>query len=408
MNVYVARQPIFDSTHEVIAYELLYRSNEKNFYDASLRDSVATSILLLNSYLSFGLNHLTQEKKAFVNFGPLLILDDVPRLLNKDKVVIELLESVVPTKELLTKIKEYKRDGYIIALDDYISGYPHKEILELADIVKVDFRANTDMDIRRICVELKDMNKILLAEKVETKEEFEWAKRIGFEFFQGYFFAKPTIVKKKRLSGAAYHYVEIMKELDEPEPKYKKITEIIESEVSLTYKLLKLVNSSFSLVDNVSSIKHCLSILGIEAFSQWFTLATIHQLTNDKPSEILRLAMQRMKFLENIAMKSAFSQHIHELRLTGLLSVIDALLEVSMEDALAELPVTKHIKDTLLLRETIYSNVFRLALAYEQGDFDQAEKYAKSINLDFAFFPDLYIGAVDWANQLYEFLNSDL
>lgn len=245
MNVYGARQPIFDRTHEVIAYELLYRSNEKNFYDASLRDSVATSILLLNSYLSFGLNHLTQEKKAFVNFGPMLILDDVPRLLNKNKVVIELLESVVPTKELLTKIEGYKRDGYIIALDDYISGYPHKEILELADIVKVDFRANTDMDIRRICVELKDMNKILLAEKVETKEEFEWAKRIGFEFFQGYFFAKPTIVKKKRLTGAAYHYVEIMKELDEPEPKYKKITEIIESEVSLTYKLLKLVNSSF-------------------------------------------------------------------------------------------------------------------------------------------------------------------
>jgi len=139
MNVYAARQPIFDKSGEVIAYELLYRDNENNFYKSTLRDSAATSILLLNSYLNLGLHHLTEDKRGFINFGPILILDDIPKLLAKDKVVIELLESVKPTKELLDEIKELKEEGYIIALDDYVSGYPYDKILELADIVKVDF-----------------------------------------------------------------------------------------------------------------------------------------------------------------------------------------------------------------------------------------------------------------------------
>lgn len=405
MNIYVARQPIFDCQGDVIAYELLYRDNEANFYANNLQDSVATSILLLNSYLNFGISLLTDNKKGFVNFGPNLILEDIPKLLSKETIVIELLESVKPTKELINKIIQLKEEGYIIALDDYVSGYPYEELLDLCDIIKVDFIDNTEHQIRRICGELKAKNKILLAEKVETQEEFDWASKIGFEFFQGYFFAKPVVISSKKLEGTAYNYMQILKELDQPVPDYIKISNVIESDASLAYKLLKLVNSSFSLVDNINSIQHCLSILGIEAFQKWFTLATLHQLSQNKPSEVLKVAMIRMKFMESIGNFSVFKQHIHALRLIGVLSVIDCLLEKPLDEILDELPISKQIKDTLLLQPTIYSGAYSLILDYEKGDFEGAMKHADNIKLDFGLFPNLYVDAIKWSEELFSFLS---
>lgn len=405
MNIYVARQPIFDVQGEVIAYELLYRDNEQNFYANTLQDSVATSILLLNSYLNFGISLLTDNKKGFVNFGPNLIMDDIPKLLSNDTIVIELLESVKPTPELIRKVIELKEAGYIIALDDYVSGYEHEEILDLCDIVKVDFIDNTKKQIRTICGELVKKNKILLAEKVETQEEFDWASKIGFEFFQGFFFAKPVVIKGKKLEGTAYNYIQISSELEKTEPDYKKISDIIESDVSLAYKLLKLVNSSFSLINDITSIKHCISILGLDAFQKWFTLATLHQLNDNKPSEVLKTGMIRMKFMESIGNFSVYQQHLHPLRLIGVLSVIDYLLEKPLDEVLSELPISDKIKDTLLLQPTIYSGAYNVILSYEKGDFESASKYAEQIKLDFSLIPDLYLDAVKWSEDLFEFLN---
>lgn len=404
MDIYVARQPIFDRTGETVAYELLYRDNEQNFYNNHLTDTVATSVLLLNSYLSFGMNLLTDSKKGFINFGPNLILDDIPKLLSKDKVVIELLESVKPDQPLVKKLKELKLYGYIIALDDYLLDYPYDELLEICDIIKVDFIGNSEADIRKILKKLRPMNKILLAEKIETKEQFQWAVAKGFEFFQGYFFSRPVLMKGKRLDSTTLRYIQILEELDAEEPNYKKITEIIETEVSLTYKLLKLVNSSFSLVNNITSINHCISILGIDAFEKWFTLVTIHQIGSQKSSELVKLSMIRMKFMESIGEASLFKQHIHALRLVGILSTIDALLETSMETILAQLPVDQNIKGTLLQKETLYSHVYNLALNYEKGAFEDAKKIAQQIRLDFSVFPDIYFHSIEWAEQVFSLL----
>jgi c-di-GMP-related signal transduction protein len=405
MNIYVARQPIFDRSGETIAYELLYRDNEQNFYSNSLSDSVSTSILLLNSYLSLGMTLLTDNKKGFINFGPSLILDDIPKLLSKERVVIELLESVKPEHQLIRKLKELKSLGYIIALDDYVMSYPYEELLELCDIIKVDFIGNTDMELRHILKRLQPLNKILLAEKIETKEQFDWAKRNGFEFFQGYFFSRPLMIKGKRLESTTVSFVQIMEELTQPVPDYKKITDIIETQVSLTYKLLKLVNSSFSLIDNVTSIHHCISILGIDAFEKWFTLAIIHEFGEGKSNELVKLSMIRMKFMESIGESSIFVQHIHALRIIGILSTIDALLERSMEEVMTQLPIDKTIKDTLLGKKTLYSSIYEIVQAYERGDFDTAEKIAQTIQLDFHLFPEIYLTSIRWAEEIFNHLN---
>jgi len=209
MNVYVARQPIFDKNSTVVAYELLYRDTNKNIFNSDIQDSVATSVLLLNSYLGVGLNLLTDDKKGYINFGPHLIMDDIPQLLSHDRIVIELLETVVPNPSLIKKLKKLKKDGYTIALDDYIFGYPYDEIVDLVDIVKVDFRDNTPKQIRQLTGILKSKNKILLAEKVETFEQFDWARKVGYTFFQGFFFSKPVMVQSKKLNGITLNYTKI-------------------------------------------------------------------------------------------------------------------------------------------------------------------------------------------------------
>ncbi|MBN2221146.1 MAG: EAL domain-containing protein [Vallitaleaceae bacterium] len=407
MDLYVARQPIFDRTKEVIAYELLYRDSKDNVYNMNLNESSATSILLLNSYLNFGMNLLTDNKRGFINFGPDLILEDVPHLLSQNQVVIELLETVKPDRHLLEKIRYLKTEGYIIALDDYVIDYPYQEIIDLCDIIKVDFRANSTHEIKIITNFLAEQNKILLAEKVESYEEFEFALRLGYEFFQGYFFCRPILEKQKKLNGLSYRYMQIQEELVKKEIDYKAISTLIESEVTISYKLLKLVNSSFSLINDVNSIQHALSILGIDAFQKWFSLAIIHQLGDNKPNELITVAMLRMRFMELISENSVFVQHIHSLRLIGILSVIDALLEQPMDDLMKQLPLSDSIKDTLLQKPSLYLAAFQLVLSYENGDFDKVSDYAQQIQIDFSQLPNIYLSAVNWAEELNDFLNKN-
>jgi len=404
MNVYVARQPIFDRLNEVVAYELLYRDSEQNFYNNSLSDSVATSVLILNSYLNIGMSLLTDNKRGFINFGPNLILDDIPNLLSQERIVIELLESVKPDDDLVRKLKELRNQGHIIALDDYVYGYPYTELVDQCHIVKVDFLLNTHQDIRKICKELSQKKKLLLAEKVETKEDFEWAKQLGFDYFQGYFFAKPSIISTKSIDGTAYNYLQILEELECAEPDYSKISQIIETEIPLAYKLLKLVNSSFSFVNDINSIQHCLSILGINAFSKWFNLVTIHQLGSSKPNETVKLGIFRMRFFENLGLNSHLIHHCHSLRLIGLLSILDCLMEKTMDELLDSLPIAGSIKNTLLFQPTPFTGMYKLVLAYEKGDFDRALVEAELLHINATLLPKLYQEAVTWSEDITTFL----
>lgn len=199
MDIFIARQPIFNRQHEVVAYELLYRDSDMNAFTGELASNVATAILLMNSYLNFGIEHLVADKKAFVNFDEHLIMGDIPQLLNKDRVVVELLEDITPTKNFIDKIKQLKNDGFTVAIDDVVEGYKYTELIELSDIVKVEFLGATKTSIEKLVRTWKPKGKLLLAEKVETNEEFEWAKSIGFDFFQGYFLKNLPLSNQKNL-----------------------------------------------------------------------------------------------------------------------------------------------------------------------------------------------------------------
>jgi len=407
MEIYVARQPIFDSDNNVVAYELLYRNGLENSFDRSVAGNVATSIVLTNSFLTFGIEKLVEDKLAFVNFDKHLILSGVAELLNKDQVVIELLETIVPNEQFIQKIKSLKEQGYTCAADDYVDGYKYERLIEACDIVKVDFIHNTYDGIAKLTWDLRKKGKVLLAEKIETKEEFEWAKSIGYQYFQGYYFARPLMEKRKTFHDSVLQYIKLMNEMIEDEPDILKITRIIEVDVSLTYKLLKLVNSSLGIPNEISSTQHAISMLGLKSFSRWLSLAMVQNIGEGSVSELSKYALMRSFMLDKIATSTRFAFFRDELVLLGTLSVIDAILEMDMETIIDPLPLSDGVRDTLLGKMTMFSDCYNLVLFYERGEFDDAETYAKSIGYSYNDLAEHYVAAVEYADQMYEELNKE-
>lgn len=404
MEVFVARQPIMNHKNEVFAYELLYRTNEKNFFDQSVTSDVATSLLLMNSYYTFGIETLVGEARAFINFDKQLINADIPLLLNKNKIVVELLEDIIPDNLFIDKVRQLKQNGYTIALDDYVIDYPYIELVELADIIKVDFFGNTKEQQYKIAKMIQSKNKILLAEKVETQEVFEWARSIGYELFQGYYFAKPSMVKGKGVNDSTYQYIRIMEELNKSEPDYKTISSIIEKDVSLTYKLLKLVNSNFTASRKITSIQHGLSILGIDSFKKWISLAMVQNLSGSKPQELMKISMTRAKFLELIGLNSKLKKQSSEMMLVGILSVLDALLEKPMTEIVQELPLSANIKNALLKEVGDYTQAYITVLRFEKGEFELLHECVETIGVKCEEIPKFYYEAIAWAEDLFVFM----
>jgi EAL and modified HD-GYP domain-containing signal transduction protein len=404
MDVFVARQPIFDRSNHVIAYELLYRTNENNFFDHSVSSNIATSILLMNSYYSFGIDNLIGNRFAYINFSKALIENDIPLLLDESHVVIELLENIKPDNHLLNKLAYFKERGFKIALDDFTFHYPYTELIDLADIIKVDFLNNTLEEIIGIFLKYKKQGKILLAEKVESYDLYLWARKVGFDFFQGYYFSKPVIMKKTALPDSAYQYFRLVEKLNAQEPNYKEIAGIIETDVTLTYKLLKLINSRFSLVNNISSIQHGLAIIGINSFKKWLSLAMLQNIATLKTPEIVKIAIIRSQFMETVARESSLRKHTEEITFVGILSVIDVLLEATMIDILHNLPLSDEVKNTLLGEDTDYATIFNILKLYEVGDFHDLVNLCDRIHFDSNKLPKIYCSSVKWAEDLFEYM----
>lgn len=404
MDVFVARQPIFDRSNKVVAYELLYRTNENNFFDFSVSSNIATSILLMNTYYSFGIDHLIGEHLAYINFSKALVENDIPLLLDEDNVVIELLENVKPDQTLLNKLAYIKERGYKIALDDFTYHYPYNELIELSDIIKVDFLNNTLEQIIEIYLKYKNQGKILLAEKVESYDLYLWARKVGFDFFQGYYFSKPILMKRNAIPGSAYQYFRLMDKLNVEEPNYKEIASIIETDVTLTYKLLKLINSRFSLINNVSSIQHGLAILGLNTFRKWLSLAMLQNIATHKTPEVVKIAMIRSQFMEKVSKESSLKKHAEEITFVGILSVIDVLLEAPMDEIIKNLPLSDKVKATLMGEDTDFNIVLTILKNYENGDFDNLEPLCESINFNSNKLPKIYCNSIKWAEDLFEYM----
>lgn len=399
MDIFVARQPIFNRDNEIVAYELLYRNSLKNFFDESVNSSKATAILITNSYINIGMENLIEDKIGFINFDQTLINNEIPKLLNKDKVVIEVLETVIPDRKIMSNLINLKREGYTLALDDFTLEYQYMKTVPLYDIIKVDFIQTGLSGAEEIIKRFSNGKNKFLAEKVETAEEYNKAYELGYDYFQGYFFSKPQVVKSKSTSGIKYQYLRIKEEMQKEEPDFGEIERIIESDVDMSYKILKLVNT-FSLTSEVSSIRHAISILGLKEIDKWLNFIMLQNFTKEKPSELVKMSVIRSKFAELIAMNSDKRNQRYQASLIGLFSLIDAILGKTKEKVLSEIPMTEDVKKAIMLDKssTLYP-IMDIILSYEEAEWDKIDEISKEIQLDVNKVPELYLQAIKWADD---------
>ena len=399
--MFIARQPIFNRDLNVYGYELLFRltSDSKVFGDI---DSKKATAAVIQGLFESGIEKIVEDKKAFINFDENLIYSDVMNLISNKKLVIELLENIELKDKLNKRVIQLRKKGYKIALDDFVKDYDEYPLVKTADIIKYDL-LETPLDELDDIVKrpLRD-NKIILAEKIETKEEFIKAKKMGFHLFQGYFFNKPEIVnqvKKKR--NIKTQYISLLNELEKDEPDFQNIAEIIEKDVNLSYKLIKLVSLRIS-EEKIYSIKSALTYLGINELKYWIELLMIQDTGKDLPKEILRLTLIRSKFTELIAKNSILSDKRLEASLMGLLSNINVLLGTDFEKAIADISVTPSIKQVLLYNKGELKNLYQLMLAYENSNWEKVIDLSEKLNINKMELYELYTDAVIWSKKIMD------
>ncbi len=400
MYFYAARQPILDRDKKLIGYELLFRDGVDNVFP-DIDGDEATSRLIEGSQFNFGLEDLTDNKPAYINFTLETLQKGYPLLLGKEQIVVEILETVQPGKRLLSLVKGLKEKGYTLALDDYVHQGVWRHFYPYIDIIKIDFLACDIESIKTIINAIEPYPHIkLLAEKVETHEKYQLALEMGFSYFQGFFFSKPEMVQSKTLPPSEMALAELLYETSSIDLNLKKITEVFERDVNLSYKLLRYSNSAaFKRRAEISTIKQALIVLGSEEIKRFLSLLFAAQVAADKPAELIRLSLTRARFAELLAISHGKMRDTGMAFLTGMMSLMDAILDEDMPSVMNKLPLAIEIKDALLEDKGQLAIYLKLVKFYEQANWEKAKEIQQQLGLKPEEVPDAYHDALSWSND---------
>ncbi|SEA05704.1 EAL and HDOD domain-containing protein [Alkalimonas amylolytica] len=400
MYGFVARQPIFDKELQLLGYELLFRDDDHNRFP-NIDPDEATSRLLSEQHLLYGLERITGNKLAFINFAEDSLLYQFPTALDPSKTVIEILESVHFSSELLTACRELHKQGYQLALDDFTFHSQWQRLMPYISYLKVDIRQNPMDGLAAKLAELKDFQGKFLAEKVETMAEFEQLQQLGFDYFQGYFFARPEMLKHKRLGHHQMHLLSLIAEAAEPELDFDKLVQIMERDLGLSYKLLRFINSAYYARSKpIQSLKHAMVFMGEVELKKFIALVALSNLAEHKQPELLKLSIIRARFCDLVAKAAGHTELQSSAFLTGMLSLIDALLEQPLDHVLSQLPLEECIKQALLQQQGPLGQPLKLILDYEQANWQRYEDVADQLLPAKTDIRALYLDALDWAEQL--------
>lgn len=401
MEHFIARQPIFDTKGRVYAYELLFRSGLHNYFDCDDADLAAASVIA-NSNLLFNLDEMTGGTRAFINCTHNVLTKDLMTTLPRQQAVVEVLEDVEPDEQIIAACQRLKSLGYTLALDDFVYHENFEPLLELADIIKVDFLLSDVDEQERLARTMIPRGIKMLAEKVETHEVYEQAKKMGYQLFQGYFFAKPVIISRKDIPTNKVQFLRILKEIHAEEVDFKKLAATIQSEVSLSYKLLKLINSAaFALRNKVTSILQALSLLGLREIRSWVSLLSIASMADDKPAELVVASLIRAKLCEQLAQPCKMGDRQSDMFLMGLFSLLDVIMSRPIDEILQEITVEDDVVAALTGEPGILRSVLDLVIATEKGDWDEVTSLAAELQIEEQFLSEAYLDAVKWAQGIY-------
>jgi c-di-GMP-related signal transduction protein len=397
MDLFIARQPIFTAQKRLYGYELLFRSGTANAFP-EIDANHASARVMVDSLCNLGLDTLTGGKRAFVNLTRDLLVGEYATLLPKETAVIEVLETVVPDEKLVAACRRLKEAGYMLALDDFAERPALAPLVELADILKVDVLATPATERRALVARHAPRGRRLLAEKVETPEAFDEAAKLGYTYFQGYFFARPAVLQTTGAPEFRLTYLTLLQEVLKPEVDVRKVAGIIGRDVTLSYKLLRFINSAFfGLRRTISSIPEALNLLGERELKRWAGLLSLASLASDKPAELVVEAAMRARFCEGLAADTGLGQRNEELFLLGLFSLLDAILDRPLEALLKELPIPPSVKAALAGEAGPLRDVYECVLTYVSADWEHLSAKMDVLHLGDEEVPRRYHEAIAWA-----------
>ncbi len=397
MHLFVVRQPVFNRWKRVVGYELLFHAFEGA--ETSSEENNRTQ-RVVDAYLHlFHPLRLTGGKTVFLPAPRSLLMRDLITVLPPSQSVLEV--SAKENDELVSACFRFKVMGYSIAVTDFLPWAPVRSLVSIANILKVNFGVVTGSERVRAVAAYAMPTRKMLAEQVETAEDFAEAESAGYDYFQGTFFCQPDLLRAKPLTSHQLTYLRIMQLLADEDFEFERVEQVLRTDPSLSFKLLRYINSAAVGVRyRVSSIRQALVLLGERLLRRWLLIAVTTLLLTDKPTELLVTALVRGHMCEQIVNTLRLSLESDPF-LVGLLSVLDALLEQPLPELLEELPVSQEIKDALLQLPTPLGQVYALVRAYEQADWQKVGAIAQTLHLPEASLASLYERAVRWADQVF-------
>jgi EAL and modified HD-GYP domain-containing signal transduction protein len=401
IDYFLGRQPIFDAGLNVKAYELLYRSADID-YSTVVDGDRATSDVLLNSFLEVGLSRVVGDHQAFINLTRSFLLkhDGLPP--PSDQLVLEVLEDIDVDEALVAAVTTLHEQGYIIALDDFIFHEELRPLIEQADIIKIDVQALSRDEVSEHVRMLRQYPLQLLAEKIETVDEFEWCKSIGFDLFQGFFLCRPRVLRGRRMPANRANTLRVLARLQDADVDVNELEAIISEDVTMGYRLLRYINSSaFGLRKKIESIRHAIVYLGLKEVKQWANMAALSTI-DDKPEELVKSCLVRAKMCELLA------EHLGRIKkgtafIVGMFSLLDAMMDTPLDELLESLPLADEIVAALLHHEGPYAEILDNTIAYDQGEWTAIH----CADLSNAQLTDLYCEAVTWVDGVFGLLQKE-
>jgi len=393
-DIFIGRQPIFDHKLKVYAYELLFRSQENQANAVVIDGDSATSRVMLNTIADIGLKRLVGKHRAFINLTRYFLEDPERIVFAPGQIVLEVLEDIKAESPIVKTLATLKELGHTIALDDFVYSEELQPLVNLADIIKMDIMSMTRDDIKRQVKLYKQFKISLLAEKVETYEEFEFLKQLGFDYYQGYFFSKPTVIKGKGLESNQLSIMRLIGKVSNPELEVSELSDLISTDVSLSHKILKFINSPASgLRVEVESVQRAVVLMGINTIKNWVIMVAMAS-ASGKPHELSTLALVRARCCEQLA-RTSQQDKADSFFTVGLFSTLEAMMDLPLAELIQDLPLSDDMKAALINRDGVYGQALNCVEAMEKNDFSNIG----FLDLELAEMSKLYLDAIYWADQ---------
>ena len=406
MNSFVARQPILDTKERTVAYEILFRNGIENEFP-DVEGDKATFRIIADTFLASGFKEITGGKKAFINFPRNLVVNMAPRFLPKEQIVVEILESVSPEEKVLDSIRRLKKDGYMIVLDDFMFLDGLEPLVEAASMIKLDFKMLSLTEIRATLDRLKPYPDLkFVAEKIETYDQFEQAKDMGFSYFQGFFFARPRLLKSRTIPISENNLFRMMSEVSKEELDFSKITSVIQNDVAVSLRLLRLVNSAYyRRMSQIDSIRDAVVMLGQERIKMFIMMLFAADIAKGKADELIKVSISRARMAEEAGTLLNMKFTRDELFTLGLFSNVDAMLGIRMEDLVTQLPFSRKINDALLRKDTAFSNLLFIIKLFERGFLTKAHHFCTRLKVKEERMLDIYLDSLKMADNFVNTFN---